>query len=275
METWYVTGSDSRSFLHVQALLRSMAHHSPRVHVGVCDFGLSPDQRAELDALGVLIKRPQSVPVGAPWARSFASLHHYVPGARTMVWIDPRCLVVGPIAPHIEALVRSWGEQDRVGLFTDPENPTLSRVLTGAQLEAFGLPGDTPLFGVDLVISRCPQVWASLAELAPKLVPVGRTHQIWFNALLTAHRIPLQSLDGGNLFRTGAETRTLTVSGARVLDGNRPILLVHPDGVPAQQRISDGMVQAWHPLPHPGLEALQEQALSGAEPAHEALQVTA
>jgi hypothetical protein len=114
MNVLYLTGTDSRTFLQTLILLRSFADHMPGHSLKVCDFGLSPAERAFFDASGVALDDDGYVP-GRPSWYAKARLGWYVPpeGWDAVVWIDCDMLVLRPFAETLAGIVEEMAATDQ------------------------------------------------------------------------------------------------------------------------------------------------------------------
>ncbi|MEQ9487545.1 MAG: hypothetical protein RIM72_00980 [Alphaproteobacteria bacterium] len=105
-----ITGADSRLFGNLCMLLQSMHEHDPDTPVHVCDFGFDAVHRDFLNALGLLLAKPDHLKDRRhPWYAK-AAMVDFLParpetdGSDGFVWIDADIVAERPVAAAIEAL---------------------------------------------------------------------------------------------------------------------------------------------------------------------------
>jgi hypothetical protein len=73
----------------------------------VCDFGLTPEQKAFLKKRGILAKRPSGLSDGLCSFYYKASIGQYLSDVKgdTIAWLDCDCLVAAPLGEHFRTLI--------------------------------------------------------------------------------------------------------------------------------------------------------------------------
>src|SRR3972149_1969884 len=102
----YVTGANRVYFPILCAFLESFSEFCKGERIHVCDFGLSVEQRAFLDRMGLLLPRPSGIPGGLQSFYYKASIGRYLGNhpVDKVVWIDCDCLILYSLTAHLHAL---------------------------------------------------------------------------------------------------------------------------------------------------------------------------
>ncbi|MBF0369031.1 MAG: hypothetical protein HQL52_06200 [Magnetococcales bacterium] len=107
----YVTGATASYFPMVCGLLASLRAFDPGIKLHVCDLGLTREQAAFLNRLGLLLPKPDHLESGRHAYYYKGSLAHYVAHLNfdALVWIDSDCVVAKPLSGEVVKILQGVG----------------------------------------------------------------------------------------------------------------------------------------------------------------------
>ncbi len=171
---WIVTGADEDYFASARLLIASWAQHSPSAPLLFCDFGLSPEQRAEAAAWPV---RKMGLPpelVGASRRRAKAGLVHFLDAAkiqwRWVTWIDPDAVLLRAF-PQMEEIA------DGYDLLCEAPDVAAAEAIDVAGLAALSLDPADACFDAGFWTSTSYRLLQSFDRFSEALIARGEFHE--------------------------------------------------------------------------------------------------
>ncbi len=234
-----ITGADSRLFGNLCMLLQSMYGHDPETPVHVCDFGFEPAHRDFLNALGLLLAKPDHLKARRhPWYAK-AAMVDFLParpeteGSDGFVWIDADIIAERPITREIDAIATEMRDAGQAAaLCRDANGVDLDRFIAdwekrGEDLSAFktllsahSVTGTAPYLNTGFVIVADLAMARTWRDLTLRQRDWLLFEQNCFNVLANADPARIRLLDTAEWNAHGPLLDTAGLNGD-------PVRLIH------------------------------------------------
>lgn len=262
MNIVYVTGTDSKYFLHTGILIQAFKKQCPVRTLYVCDFGLSDSQRTILSKYQAFIPKPLKLPEHLhPWFYK-SSIEQYVSflSPDIVVWLDSDCFPTGPFSHEVEKIISTWEiENNRAAICRGKVGKSWKLASPPGNIRHFNMNPEYPYYNSGIWILRSKEVlagWKTAVESAPQ---TGMFEQDAFNFLLHKYNTSIYLLENDiwNVTHDSLDKVICTENNEITLNG-RSVLILHVTGSYINTKISIGPFEGYiRALKNPALKNVQ------------------
>lgn len=226
VRTLIVTGANDSHFANLRVLLGSWLTHMHNLPLAVCNYGMSPNQVAELRRLPSIevLDNPDN-PAEHPWLGK-ARTGRFLAATNTpwdlAMWIDADALFAHPLPP-IPPLAADYD------LLIDAHIQSVGEIVHDCNLEPLGLRRDDAYFSSGWWIVRRNCLLDSYERLASAVALKGN---LWENdafvAAIYAEKLKIRNVCGSVWHARGKTSlHTCEVRGLQPQHAGQPIYVLH------------------------------------------------
>jgi hypothetical protein len=231
-----LTGSNADFFPNLRVAIGSWLENMAAFPLAVCDFGLTPAQKRELERVPGLHLLELDKPPGHPWlGKSLADkfLERYPLPWKMLMWIDADALFASPL-PLLAPLL------DGYDMLADAHIQSVGEIAPPSRRETLNLRDDDAYYSAGWWVARRGVLLQSYELLCSQ---VEQRERLWegdaFVAAIYREKLKIRTVCG-SIWHSRGKTSLLTceVEGLVPMHAGHPIYVLHANA--AYARRADG-----------------------------------